>query len=63
MAIGFSPDGKLLAMGDGNDVRIYPVDFSALDMDPEKLLSQAEKSAGTKLDGFKLVPIQSTESR
>ncbi len=63
VAIGFSPDGKLLVMGDGNDVKIYPVDFSALDMDPEKLISEAEKSAGMKLDGFKLSPIQSAESR
>jgi eukaryotic-like serine/threonine-protein kinase len=62
VAIGFSPDGKRLAMGDGNDVKIYPVDFSVLDMDPEKLLSEAEKSAGMKLDGFKLSLIENAES-
>jgi len=54
VAIEFSPDGSIIAIGDGDDVKLYPIDFSSLDVEPQKLLDSAEKSAGMKLDGFDL---------
>ncbi len=47
----FSPDGKTLLYGDGNDVRMVPVDFSLVDKDPRELLEAAQKRSGLKLDG------------
>jgi WD40 repeat protein/serine/threonine protein kinase len=54
VAIDFSPDGEHLAVGDGEEVKLYPVEFSALDTDPQQLLSEAEQHAGMKLVGFQL---------
>ncbi len=55
VAIDFSPDGRRLAVGDGEEVKLYPVEFSALDTDPRKLLAEAEQHAGMKLIGFQLL--------
>ncbi|HEY3447756.1 MAG TPA: protein kinase [Myxococcales bacterium] len=54
VAIEFSPDDQTLAVGDGFDVKLYPLDFSALDADPKVLLGESEKNAGQKLDGSQL---------
>jgi WD40 repeat protein/serine/threonine protein kinase len=54
VAIDFSPDGGYLAVGDGEEVKLYPVEFSALDTDPQQMLSEAEQHAGMKLMGFQL---------
>jgi WD40 repeat protein len=53
-AIGFSPNGQMLALGDGNAVKLYPLDFSLFDKDPRMLLEQMEKEAGLMLNGFNL---------
>ncbi|MBI5548587.1 MAG: protein kinase [Deltaproteobacteria bacterium] len=37
----FAPDGRLVAVGDGNTVRLYPMDFSVLEADPRLLLEEA----------------------
>jgi WD40 repeat protein/serine/threonine protein kinase len=55
VAIDFSPDGRLLAIGDGEEVKLYPVEFSTLDTDPQQLLAKAEQHAGMKLMGFQLM--------
>jgi len=55
VAIDFSPDGGHLAVGDGEEVKLYPVEFSALDTDPQQMLSEAEQHAGMKLMGFQLM--------
>lgn len=54
VAIEFSQDSKLLGVGDGTVVRLYPLDFSALDGDPRELLRQGEETLGLRLDGFRL---------
>jgi len=54
VAIEFSPDSKLLGVGDGTVVRLYPLDFSVLDGDPKRLLSLGEEILGLRLDGFRL---------
>ena len=41
----YSPDGKLVALGDGNTTRLYPLDFSVLEADPATLLQEA-RAAG-----------------
>jgi WD40 repeat protein/serine/threonine protein kinase len=55
VAIDFSPDGGQLAVGDGEEVKLYPVEFSTLDTDPQKLLAEAEQQAGMNLAGFQLL--------
>ncbi len=54
VAIAFSPDGERLAAGDGNLVRLYPLDFAVLNADPNRLLQDASRAAGMRLDGFDL---------
>ncbi|MGI5864398.1 MAG: protein kinase domain-containing protein [Myxococcales bacterium] len=56
VGVAFSPDGKSLVIGDGTDVKVYPLDFSALTADPTKLLTDAEAHAGLRLEGFELKP-------
>jgi len=52
--VRFSPDGKVLAVGDGNDVELYPLDLTMLDVEPVAVLEQAERRAGFMLNGFEL---------
>ena len=54
VALGFSPDGKQLAIGDGQAIRLYPLDFTLLEQDPQGLLERAERQAGVHMDGFSL---------
>jgi eukaryotic-like serine/threonine-protein kinase len=51
----FSPDGKTLAVIDGRDIRLYPLDFSVREAEPKKLLADAEEAASMRLEGFALV--------
>ena len=54
MAIRFTPDRMALALDNGPRVVMYPLDFSALQTDPQAQLRQAERSLGRHLDGFQL---------
>ncbi|NOZ87818.1 MAG: protein kinase [Deltaproteobacteria bacterium] len=54
IAARFSPDGERFAIGDKNDVRLYPTTPMQLYENPEKLLQEDQKNAGVELDGFKL---------
>jgi WD40 repeat protein len=56
MSAAFSPDGKWLAVDWYRDVRLFPLDLSIREADPDELRAQAEKEAGMKLVGFGLVP-------
>lgn len=56
MAIDFSDDGRVLAMGDGHLVRLVALDLSRLQGGPAELLAQAERAAGLRLEGFDLRP-------
>jgi len=38
----------------GEEVRLYRLDFAALQDDPAQLLERAERRAGARLDGFQL---------
>ena len=44
-----------VALGDAEDVKIYPVDFSTLEANPGKLLAKRERAAGLELEGFSVV--------
>ncbi|MBW2276012.1 MAG: serine/threonine protein kinase [Deltaproteobacteria bacterium] len=52
------PDGEHIAVLEMGPIRLYPIDLSLYDADPEQLLTEAEKAAGMKLDGFSLVPLE-----
>ena len=54
VAIAFSPDGERLAAGDGNLVRLFPLNFAVLNADPAGLLNEASQAAGVRLEGFDL---------
>ncbi len=57
VALEFTPDGKSLAVGDDNEIKIYPLDFSALESEPQGLLETAQRQAGYRLEGFELKAI------
>jgi WD40 repeat protein len=56
VALEFSPDGRLLLVGDGNEVWAYPIDLGLLSAEPRGLLAASQARAGLRLDGFDLVP-------
>jgi len=58
VAIEFSADGRELLVGDGPEVRAYPVDLSFLEADPRALLEAAERRTGLRLQGFGLAPAE-----
>jgi WD40 repeat protein/serine/threonine protein kinase len=51
-----SPDGRTLAVVDGVQIKLFPLDLSSLDADPRRQLETAEREAGLRLDGFRLAP-------
>ena len=53
VGIDFSPDGGQLALGDGRQVRVYPLDFSDIEADPQTLVEESQKAAGMRLDQVK----------
>jgi eukaryotic-like serine/threonine-protein kinase len=55
-AVEFSPDGKTLVIGEGNNVAFYPLDFSDMDADPVQRLSEAEQAVGRRVDGSWIKP-------
>jgi WD40 repeat protein len=52
MTAAFSPDGTSILMPDSVVARIYPLDLSVLETDPERLIERAGRAAGARLDGF-----------
>jgi eukaryotic-like serine/threonine-protein kinase len=50
--IDFSPDGKTLLYGDGNEVKMVPMEISKSNEEPEKILKSVQESSGLKLKGF-----------
>lgn len=52
----FAPDGKHFAVPTPQGVTLYPVRLQLWRTDPRKLLEQAQRAAGLKLDGFRLRP-------
>ncbi|MBU1241511.1 protein kinase, partial [Myxococcota bacterium] len=57
----FSPDGKTLLYGDGNYVRMVPLDFSVADKNPRELLEAIQRRSGLKLEGF-LIEVQEPDA-
>jgi eukaryotic-like serine/threonine-protein kinase len=54
----FSPDEKNIIYNDNRTVRIVPFEPDLWRKDPEKLLEEAEKALGARLDGFELKPME-----
>jgi eukaryotic-like serine/threonine-protein kinase len=52
--VDFSPDGKTLAVIDGKNVLLYPLNFALFSKNPKVLLKKAETSNNLKLEGFSL---------
>ncbi|HEY3449538.1 MAG TPA: hypothetical protein VGK67_24510 [Myxococcales bacterium] len=54
VGLAFTPDERMLAVGNDRILELHPLDFRALDTDPAELLEEAERLAGGKLVGFDL---------
>jgi WD40 repeat protein len=52
--LAFSPDGRQLAVLDGDQAVAYPLDRIPEPRDPARLLAEAERDAASKLEGFLL---------
>ncbi len=50
----FVPDEKYIAVCDGGTLKLYPMQFSDIEMDPKVLLEKMEKEAGVRLKDFYL---------
>jgi WD40 repeat protein/serine/threonine protein kinase len=54
LGLDFSPDGRTLAVADGNQIKLFPIDLSLLEENPQVLLAKIELAAGLTLSGFVL---------
>jgi WD40 repeat protein len=52
--VRFTPDGQYVAIPDGSEVHLRPLDLTVMDADPSALLAEAERRAGARLAGFEL---------
>ncbi len=58
----FTPDGKqVVIVEDYYTVHFYPLAFSLWEADANTLFDQAEQEAGTRLEGFSLVPFETEQ--
>jgi eukaryotic-like serine/threonine-protein kinase len=56
----FSPDDKQLAVTDYDAVILYPMEKLSPEKDPREIQTESESLAGLKLQGFDLVPLESS---
>jgi len=54
VAIEFIDGGRRLALGDDAVVKIYPLDFTTLELDTGRELLEVQRRAGLRLEGFRL---------
>lgn len=54
ISAGYAPDGRTLAVTDENDIRLFPVDLSIEQQNPQQLLEKFERTSGLTLKGFVL---------
>lgn len=59
--LDFSPDGQTLAVADGNQIKLFPVDLSLLGENPQALLAKFERAAGLTLNGFAIENMEPSE--
>ncbi len=62
-AMDLSGDGKLLAIGDGRNLKAIPITLNWKTRNPTVLIKRYTKSAGVKLNGFSLELVGSRKKR
>ena len=64
LGIAYCPDSRHLAVNDGRDILVYPVDTDHWKRDPRRLLDAAQRDAGLVLHkGDQLVPLHRNPPR
>mgnify|MGYP001765998592 CR=1 FL=1 len=54
----FPSGGAVLFVSDGDDIRRYPLDAAALDIDPAVFFEEAQRRSGLRLNGAILEPVE-----
>jgi WD40 repeat protein len=54
VGVAFLAGGKKLAVGDNDEVHVYPLSFDDLIADPARMLLDAQRAAGRHVEGFDL---------